>query len=75
MKKFNGQYFSKPPIRLILRYSSSVTASIRSGSKNSEIFIDRLGPMHGGLKNNYADFGPTLAVDILIFKRGKWLIK
>jgi hypothetical protein len=31
--------------------------------------------MHGGLKNNYADFGPTLAKDILIFKRGKWLIK
>jgi hypothetical protein len=75
VKKFNGQHYSKPPIRLMLRYSSSVTASIRSGSKGSEIFIDRLGPMHGGLKNNYADFGPTLATDILIFKRGKWLIK
>ncbi len=75
VRKFNEQYFSKPPNRLMLRYSSTVTASIRSGSKSSEILIDRLGPMQSDLKNNYADFGPTLATDILIFKRGKWLIK
>ena len=75
IKKFNDQHFIKPPNRLILRYSSNVTSSIRSGSNNLEIFIDRLGPMRSNLKNNYVDYGPTLSTDILIFKRGKWLIK
>lgn len=71
---FNGEHFIRPPQRLIMRYSSKVSASIRCGKTSSEILIDEVAPMRNASQWEHAAFGPTLTVDRLVFEQGKWIL-
>ena len=72
---FGGEHFTRPPKRLILRYSPSVSASIRVEKGGDSFLIDELAPMRNGLPGDFRFYGPTLAQDRLYFDRGKWTMK
>lgn len=72
---FGGEHFTRPPKRLILRYSPSVSASIRVEKGGDSFLVDELAPMRNGLPGDFRFYGPTLAQDRLYFDRGKWTMK
>jgi hypothetical protein len=80
VKSFNGQAFRKRPYRLVLRYSASVTASVRWDAPSKRVVVEHCAPRGGEAANaggapDYSSFGPDLTYDVLVFKSGKWTLQ
>jgi hypothetical protein len=78
VKKFNSQTFRKRPYRLVLRYSSSVTASVRWDAPNKRVVVEHCAPRGGEAAEgapDFGSFGPDLTYDVLVFKNGKWTVQ
>jgi hypothetical protein len=75
LKDFAGEHFNSPPKRLLLRYAPEVSASMRFGKSGNEILVDEVAPMRHGRAGDFRTYGPTLAVDRLLFERGKWTLQ
>ena len=72
LSDFGGEHFLSPPKRLILRYSPESIAGIRFSPSFSEIQADVVAPMREADFGNYSRYGPTMSVDFLVYKKGKW---
>ena len=78
VKKFNSQTFRKRPYRLVLRYSASVTASVRWDAPNKRVVVEHCAPRGGEAADgapDFGSFGPDLTYDVLMFKNGKWTVQ
>jgi len=78
VKKFNGQSYRKKPYRLVLRYSASVTASVRWEAPSKRVVVEHCAPRGGEAADgapDFGSFGPDLTYDVLVFKSGKWTLQ
>ena len=50
-------------------------ASMRFGKSGNEILVDEVAPMRHGRAGDFRTYGPTLAVDRLLFEGGKWTLQ
>ena len=70
--QFNDQTYKSAPMRLILRYSSQYTASVRWHPDEDLIIMDHCAPPRDELKGAYSYYGPDFSYNGLYWKDGWW---
>jgi hypothetical protein len=73
--KIGDAKYKKPPHRLIFRYSTKATASIRWQEKEKQIMMDHLSVPDISMKEKWELYGPDFSYDALYWKEGKWYLK
>lgn len=75
VKEFAGLRFPQPPKRLLLSFAPEVSASIRLAPNGKDLLVDEVAPLRHATTGDFRHYGPTLAVDRLVFDHGKWRVQ
>jgi hypothetical protein len=75
IEDFQDKKFRKPPMRLILAYSSDYSASVKWNEEEEIIVMDHLSPPDAKLKGVYRTYGPDMSYDSLEWDDGWWHLK
>lgn len=70
--QFMDKTLRQAPMRLILKYSSKYTASVRWNEKEKMIVMDHLAPPQANMKGLYQYYGPDFTYDALRWEYGWW---
>lgn len=73
--QFMDKTLHKPPMRLILSYSSEYSASVRWNDEKKMIIMDHLSPPDVKLKGVYRMYGPDMSYDGLEWKDNWWYLQ
>lgn len=72
IEDFQDKKFRKPPMRLILAYSSDYSASVKWNEEEELIIMDHLSPPDPKLKGVYRTYGPDMSYDALEWDDDWW---
>lgn len=72
VEDFMDKTYRKPPMRLILSYSSKYSASVKWNAEEEKIIMDHLAPPQANMKGFYQMYGPDFTYDALYWDDGWW---
>lgn len=74
LENFMDKKFFKPPMRLILYYSSDYSASVKWNEEEEMVIMDHLAPPNPRLKGLYDLYGPDMTYDGLKWDGNWWTL-
>lgn len=75
IERFQDELYRKPPMRLVMKYSPNLVASLKWNAVEEMIVMDHLSPPDGTLKKQFTMYGPDFSYDGLVWRKGWWELK